>query len=211
MNQDFRSRVFLPVMLPIALAAGFLLFSFSLSRILLAIPELSATFLALLVAAYVLVVATLVAARPHLPPRILGVGLVIALLGVTGAGAVGASAGIRPVEHEEEAAAADDEETENGPAEDFPPPDALLFVAVDIAYEEAPPTATAGDLTFALDNQGAIVHNVVIEELGDQLVVEAQGGETAVGDVSLDAGSYTYYCSIPGHREAGMEGTLEVQ
>lgn len=209
MNQDFRSRVFLPVMLPVVLAAVFLLFAFSLSRILLAIPALSATFLALLVAAYVLVVAALVAARPHLPARTLGVGLVVALLGVTGAGAVGASAGIRPIEHGEE-----EETAENGTAEEEAPAfpeDALVFVAIDIAFEDPPATATAGDLTFALDNQGGIEHNVVIEELDDELVVEAPGGETATGDVSLDAGSYTYYCSIPGHREAGMEGTLDVQ
>lgn len=87
----------------------------------------------------------------------------------------------------------------------------LRFVAIDLAYSEAPATAPAGDLTWALDNQGAAVHNVVIEELGDTLVVEAPGGEQATGRQSLEAGTYTYYCSIPGHRGAGMEGTLEVQ
>lgn len=87
----------------------------------------------------------------------------------------------------------------------------LEFVAVDIDYSEAPDTAPAGELTFALDNQGAAVHNVVIEELGDTVVVEANGGESATGTQALEPGSYTYYCSIPGHRGAGMEGSLEVQ
>ena len=89
--------------------------------------------------------------------------------------------------------------------------EALQFVAVDIDYSEAPDTAPAGDLTFALENEGSAVHNVVIEEAGDTLVVEADGGESATGAITLEAGSYTYYCSIPGHRGAGMEGTLEVQ
>ena len=69
----------------------------------------------------------------------------------------------------------------------------------------------AGPHTVVLENQGAIVHNVVFEELGDAPVAEAEGGETDSGNVTLDPGSYTYYCSIPGHRGAGMEGSLEVQ
>lgn len=214
MKQDFRDRVFVPVMLPLVVIAGFVTFAFSLSRVLLAIPELSATFLALLVAAYLLLVAALVAARPHLSSRALGLGLVIGMVGVTSAGAVGAAAGIRPV-HEEEQAAAEGEgggEGEEGGEEGAGfPADALVFVAVDIAYEEAPASAPAGEVTFGLDNQGGIVHDVTIEEAGDEVVVEAQGGETATGTIELEPGSFTYYCSVTGHREAGMEGTLEVQ
>lgn len=84
------------------------------------------------------------------------------------------------------------------------------FVAVDIAYEQAPASLAPGRHTFELVNDGATRHTVTIEELGDRDVVEADGGQTATGDVELDAGSYTYYCSVPGHREAGMEGTLDV-
>ena len=87
----------------------------------------------------------------------------------------------------------------------------LTFVGVDIAYESAPDTAPAGSLTFELDNQGGIVHNVVIDEVGTDPIVEAPAGETATGNATLEPGSYTYYCSIAGHRAAGMEGTLEVQ
>lgn len=205
MNKEFRERAFVPLMLPLAMIAGFGLFAFSLSRVLLAIPELSAVFLALLVAGYILVVASLVAARPHLPPRALAVGLVIGMVGVTAAGAAGAAAGVRPVHEEEEEAAAEEE----GGESEFPA-DALVFVAVDIEFEEAPSTAEAGELTIALDNQGGAPHDVTIEEEGDETVVEANGGETATGTIELEAGTYTYYCSVPGHR-ATMEGTLEVQ
>lgn len=85
------------------------------------------------------------------------------------------------------------------------------FVAVDIAYDEAPEEVPAGESTWTLTNEGTIEHDVVIEELGDELVVLAQPGETATGDVTLEPGEYTYYCSIPGHRAAGMEGTLTVE
>lgn len=210
MNQDFRERAFLPVMLPLVLIAGFFAFAFSLSRVLLAVPELSSVFIALLVAAYVLIVAALVAARPHLPPRALSLGLVIGMVGVVAAGAVGAAAGVRPVhEEEEEAAAGEGEEGEEGGAEFGE--DALVFVAVDIDFEDAPDTAEAGTVTVGLDNQGGAPHDVTFEEAGDETVAEANGGETDEGEIDLDPGTYTYYCSVGNHREAGMEGTLEVQ
>lgn len=88
----------------------------------------------------------------------------------------------------------------------------LTFVAVDIDYSEAPDTAPAGNLAIEIINEGAIVHNVVFEGVrDDEVIAEAEGGESAVGEVELEAGSYTYYCSIPGHREAGMEGELAVE
>ncbi|MEX0657601.1 MAG: plastocyanin/azurin family copper-binding protein [Egibacteraceae bacterium] len=208
MNQDFRARVFVPLMLPVGALAAFGLFAFSLSRIFLAISSVGAVFLALLVASYVLVLAGMVAARPHVSSQALGIGLVVAMVGVTAAGAAGAAAGIRPIEHEEEHAAEAGAEGETGAEA---PEGALVFVAVDIDFEQAPETGEAGEVTFFLDNQGAALHDVTVEEAGDTLVVEADGGETGTGTLELAAGAYTYYCSVPGHRAAGMEGTLEVQ
>lgn len=70
-------------------------------------------------------------------------------------------------------------------------------------------TAVAGEVTFTLTAEGAI-HNVVLEQLSDQVIVEAGVGETASATVTLAPGTYTYYCSITGHRAAGMEGVLTV-
>lgn len=84
------------------------------------------------------------------------------------------------------------------------------WVAVDIAYEEAPEEVAAGTVDVELDNQGNIEHNVVIEELDDQLILDAAAGESDSGSVELEPGTYTYYCDVAGHREAGMEGTLTV-
>jgi uncharacterized cupredoxin-like copper-binding protein len=59
-------------------------------------------------------------------------------------------------------------------------------------------------------NDGDLEHDFTIAERGDEPVVVAAPDQTARGAIDLDAGTYTYYCSIPGHREAGMEGTLTV-
>ena len=54
-----------------------------------------------------------------------------------------------------------------------------------------------------------ILHDFTIDELDAH--VAADGGETATGGLRADEpGRYTFYCTVAGHREAGMEGTLVV-
>lgn len=87
---------------------------------------------------------------------------------------------------------------------------AVEVVTGDLFYEPESLSASAGEVTIALDNEGSAVHNVVIEEEGDAKVVEAEGGASDTGTIQLEAGTYTFYCDIAGHREAGMEGTLTI-
>ena len=87
----------------------------------------------------------------------------------------------------------------------------IQLVASDLAFDTTQVSATAGEIEVTLENTGAVEHDVVVEEAGDEVVVVAAPGETATGSIELEAGTYTYYCSIPGHRQAGMEGTLTVQ
>lgn len=102
-------------------------------------------------------------------------------------------------------AAADDE---SGESDDSP--ETSTFVSFEFGYEPAPEKVPPGEHVFRLVNDGALTHDVTIEELGDRTVVEASGGDTAKGRVTLEPGTYTYYCDEPGHRLAGMEGTLQV-
>lgn len=86
------------------------------------------------------------------------------------------------------------------------------LVAVDIAYEDVPSSITGGVVEFVLDNQGNIEHDIVIEELGNgEVVPRTPGGETGSGTAELEPGTYTLYCSVAGHREAGMEAQIEVE
>ena len=81
------------------------------------------------------------------------------------------------------------------------------------AYEPAELSAKAGTVTVNFDNPAALAHDVVIEdesgnEVGKTDLITQSSAETTV---DLAAGTYTYYCDVPGHREGGMEGKLTVK
>lgn len=210
MTPEFRTRVFTPLILPLTIVGVILAFALSLSRVLLAVPEVVSTITAIAVAGYILLIAGLVAARPRITPRALGVGLVLGFAGVLTAGAISSSAGMRSLEHEEEPA--EGGEVPAPPVGVEIPEGALLFAAdTGLEFTEAPTTATAGEVTIALDNSSGLPHNVTIEGVnGDQPIVEATNA-VEVGTVTLDPGTYTYYCNVPTHREGGMEGSLAVE
>ena len=65
-------------------------------------------------------------------------------------------------------------------------------------------TATAGVIRIVQDNTGAIAHTFLIEGQDFKLTDDDSG------DIDLAAGDYVFYCDVPGHRAAGMEGTLTV-
>jgi plastocyanin len=67
----------------------------------------------------------------------------------------------------------------------------------------------AGEAVAIVLTSEDIIHDFTIDELDAH--VAADRGETEEGGVTADEpGRYTYYCSVAGHREAGMEGTLVV-
>ena len=80
-----------------------------------------------------------------------------------------------------------------------------------LAFDPDQISAAAGSITVELTSEQAVEHTFVVEEASDTEVVAAGPGETSTGTIELEAGSYTFYCDVPGHREAGMEGTLEVE
>ena len=73
--------------------------------------------------------------------------------------------------------------------------------------------ARTGDVTLLVRNQGTIEHNLIVEVQTGQPVAKIavmEPGETWRVKVSLRAGTYRLYCSLPGHLEAGMVATLRV-
>jgi plastocyanin len=69
--------------------------------------------------------------------------------------------------------------------------------------------APAGRVTITMENPSPVDHNVTLEGDGHGETVGKGGTSTVSAD--LKPGDYAYYCSVPGHREAGMEGTLTVK
>lgn len=87
---------------------------------------------------------------------------------------------------------------------------ALAVVGTDtLKFEPTSLEAPAGEVAVELTCEAAVAHNFVIEET-DTKVAECSAGGTDTGSTQLEAGDYTYYCDLPGHRSAGMEGTLTV-
>lgn len=80
-----------------------------------------------------------------------------------------------------------------------------------LAFEPESLTASAGTVTVELTAEDADEHTFVVEEIRDTEVVAAAAGETSSGSVELEPGTYIFYCDIPGHRPAGMEGELTVE
>jgi len=82
-----------------------------------------------------------------------------------------------------------------------------------LAYTTTQASTKAGNVTVEFNNPQAVPHDVAIEESGGKTVgqteVITEGSDSTT--VDLKSGKYTFYCSVPGHREAGMEGTLTAE
>jgi plastocyanin len=78
-----------------------------------------------------------------------------------------------------------------------------------LAFADSKATGSAGAVTVEMPNKSGTQHDIVIDGLGKGEIV-ANG--TSSFKATLEAGqTYTYYCSVPGHRQAGMEGKLTVK
>jgi uncharacterized cupredoxin-like copper-binding protein len=81
-----------------------------------------------------------------------------------------------------------------------------------LAYVSTQATAPAGQLEIESKNDANIPHDIALEGNGvDEKGEEVTAGGTSEISVDLEPGTYTYYCTLPGHREGGMEGKLTVK
>ena len=80
-----------------------------------------------------------------------------------------------------------------------------------LSYDTKQLSAKAGTVTITFTNAAPLEHNLTIAQGSKVLGATPTfvGGNRTL-TLSLKAGSYTFYCSVPGHRQAGMEGTLSV-
>jgi plastocyanin len=82
-----------------------------------------------------------------------------------------------------------------------------------LKYNTATLTAKAGKVSIDFTNMAPIEHNVTVESSAHTIVGATptfDGGSKTL-TVTLKPGTYKFFCSVPGHRMAGMEGTLVVK
>jgi plastocyanin len=81
-----------------------------------------------------------------------------------------------------------------------------------LKFDKTSLEATAGNVTIDFTNDSSLPHDVKLEGPG----VDGEGTDTITGSstsvtLDLQPGEYTFYCSVDGHRAAGMEGKLVVK
>ena len=87
---------------------------------------------------------------------------------------------------------------------------AVTVTSFDIYFEPKEVTIPADtDVTFTLPNDGVTMHDFSIDELGIAVTIAPGATEEVV--INAPPGTYEYYCNVPGHKAAGMLGTLIVE
>ena len=82
--------------------------------------------------------------------------------------------------------------------------------ATSFAFDPDAITVDVGEDVAIVLTSDDLLHDFTVDEI--DVHVAADKDETAEGGLKAEtAGDYTYYCTVPGHREAGMEGTLTVK
>ncbi|MDX6650801.1 MAG: hypothetical protein QOJ97_2752 [Solirubrobacteraceae bacterium] len=159
-------------------------------------------------------------------------GISALLVGITLASAVGTASKHHSEAHAEGAAQQGHATPENDPQRGHEPEPAgtgkpqegaaqgsggaTIEIAADpggqLRFEQASVTARPGKVAVRFDNPSETPHDVTIargtQVLGKTKVISGAKDATSV---VLEPGSYVFYCSVPGHREAGMEGVVSVQ
>ena len=117
-------------------------------------------------------------------------------------------------EHEDdEHVVLDDEDHAHGTAAVDPDAPVVHVFATEFAYESTDLEVTAGHpFTIMLHNEGVLEHDITIEGFEEQGGIHLLSKEDGLATFELtEAGKYKVYCTIPGHRAAGMESTLIVE
>jgi len=202
--KEFRERVLIPLLIPLGALAIIAVVVLNISRVLLALEERSGPHtvvaVAVIVAASVLFGFTFASSRgEEMSTRSMSLMSVAGIMVII-AGFIGFEA-IQEDNTKKKAEAA-----QNAPAK----PD-IVIEAFDIGFKEHEFKIGPGKAVIQEKNEGATAHTLVIDGVtsGRKLSVP-QGGATDQASFDLQPGTYTYYCDIPGHRGAGMEGKLIV-
>lgn len=201
-REQLRTRVLLPVLIPLLAMVTLAVLAINISRVFLAGSNVVALITATVITLSILGGGALISSKPALRTSSLTLIGSLVVLVVIGAGLTTLGA-------------ADEHGEGSGGGYQQPEgdPDTTLEVAANanLTFTPSDPSVPAGiveiDLTCA---PGCGNHTFLFDDSqfsGFELAVPP---ESDAGKVEIAEGSYDFYCSIPGHRAAGMEGTLSV-
>jgi len=89
---------------------------------------------------------------------------------------------------------------------------AVQIGETEYKLDPSDPTVKAGSVTFDVSNDGTTTHNLQIEGNGVEETTDSLSpGDTGQLTVDLKPGTYEMYCTIDGHKDLGMDGTITVQ
>jgi plastocyanin len=155
--------------------------------------------------------------RPAFPGNLAGERVVIAISVVLVLAAMSAAVitASEPAKAGSQGASSSQPPSTGAPPSGPAAPAGTLKLAADpsggLSYDTKQLSAKAGRVTIAFTNAAALEHNVTIAQSGTQLgATPTFSGGTRMLTLNLKPGTYTFYCSVPGHRQSGMEGTLRV-
>ena len=91
-------------------------------------------------------------------------------------------------------------------------PEKVAVTETEFKISLAKTSLKAGKVEFELKNDGQIGHDLVVKGPGvsDEKTPVIDGGKTATLNVDLKSGTYELYCSVPGHKQAGMDTKLTI-
>jgi uncharacterized cupredoxin-like copper-binding protein len=93
----------------------------------------------------------------------------------------------------------------------FPGAEEVMVGLDEFAFTPVEVTVAAGrEFNLSVVNEGALLHDLTIPSLGVSIAVPP-GGWASAGLRGLAPGSYPFVCTVSGHAEASMTGTLIVQ
>lgn len=201
--KEFRDRVLIPTLVPLGALAIIAVVVLNISRLLIALeehynPEV-VTALAVILSSGILFGFTWFSSkaetRSTASMSLMSVaGIMVILGGLFGADLI----------HEKEV------EEKEAAAKEVVTPD-LTVHAFDIGWREKELKIGPGEVTIEMVNEGAIAHTFVLEGVtGGKKLSTPSGGAKDHATFPLQAGTFTYFCDIPGHRQGGMEGKLTV-
>jgi plastocyanin len=199
-REAMRTRVLIPLLLPLITAAAILVYVLNLSRALLAGGKWGALAIASIITLVVLVGAAFISAHPRLRTStlVMMVAGLFVLIIASGLTTIGPS-------QEKESAASSGYVQPTGAAAST----VTVTALPTLKFDATDYTAKAGVVQINYVDGGG-THTLLIDDPKFNGFELAVPGGPKSGKVDLTPGKYTIYCSIPGHRQAGMQATITV-